>query len=66
MIDCEVAPLDQMLPVAEDDVSVTLWPWQKVVAPDAVIVGATGAVVRATTTGADGMVLHVPLLTETV
>ena len=39
VIDCVVAPFDQMFPVADDDVKVTLPPWQKVVAPDAVIVG---------------------------
>ena len=42
VIDCVVAPVDQMFPVADDEVNVTLSPWQKVVAPDAVIVGVAG------------------------
>ena len=39
VIACVVAPVDQRLPVADDEVSVTLPPWQNVVLPDAVIVG---------------------------
>ena len=39
MIDCVVAPLDHVFPVDDDEVSMTLPPWQKVVAPEAVIVG---------------------------
>ena len=43
-IDCVVAPpADQSLPVAAEDVSVTLPPEQKVVGPPAEIVGAAGA-----------------------
>ncbi len=38
-MDCVVAPVDQTLPVADDEVNVTLPPWQKVVGPAAVIVG---------------------------
>ncbi len=41
-MDCEVAPVDQRLPVADDDVSTTLPPAQKVVGPLAVIVGVAG------------------------
>ena len=39
---CVVAPVDQTLPVADEEVSTTLPPAQKVVVPPAVIVGAVG------------------------
>ena len=61
-----VAPVDQRFPIADDDVKVTLPPWQNVVAPDAEIVGAAGAGVIETTTGADAADVQVPLLTDTV
>ena len=38
-MDCVVAPFDQRFPVADDEVSVTLAPLQKVVGPEAVMVG---------------------------
>ena len=41
-MDCEVDPFDHVLPVAADEVSVTLPPWQNVVAPPAAIVGVAG------------------------
>ena len=39
VIDCVVAPLDQVFPVAEDEVKVTEPPAQKISGPFAVIVG---------------------------
>ncbi len=42
MIDCVIAPFDQRLPVADEDVKTTLPPSQKVVIPPAEIVGAKG------------------------
>ena len=42
VMDDVVAPVDQTLPVGDDEVSVTLDPAQKVVGPDAVIVGIVG------------------------
>ena len=65
MIDWVVAPFDQVFPVADDEVKVTLPPSQKVVVPETKIVGAAGATVFATTIAADGDDVHVPLLTET-
>ena len=66
MIDCVVAPFDQVFPVADDEVNVTLPPWQNVVAPVTVTVGVAGAAVIETTTGAEAADVHVPLFTETV
>ena len=42
VMDCVVAPLDQVFPVALDDVSTTEPPVQKVVDPPAVTVGVAG------------------------
>ena len=42
-MDWVVAPVDQVLPLAEDEVKVTEPPEQKVVAPLAEIVGVAGA-----------------------
>ena len=42
-MDCELAPVDQVLPEAEEEVKVTDPPEQKVVAPEAVMVGTAGA-----------------------
>lgn len=41
-IDWVVSPVDQRLPVADDEVKVTLPPTQNVVGPPAVIVGVAG------------------------
>ena len=65
MIDWLVAPFDQIFPVADDEVSVTLPPWQKVVAPEAEIVGVSGNALTVITVGADAAELQVPLFTET-
>ena len=66
MIDCDVAPFDQRFPVVDEDVKVTLPPWQKVVAPDAVIVGVTGSALTVITVGTDEADAQTPLLTETL
>ena len=42
MIDCVVAPFDQRFPVADEEVSTTFPPAQKVVEPEGVIVGVAG------------------------
>ena len=51
VIDCVVAPVDQRLPVSEDDVSVTLPPGQNDVPP--LIVGTAGAAFAVTTLATD-------------
>ena len=51
--------------MADDEVSVTLPPLQKVVAPEAVIVGVAGNALTVITVGADAAELQVPLFTET-
>ena len=43
MIDCVVAPVDQVFPVAEDEVKVTEPPVQNARGPLAVIVGVVGS-----------------------
>lgn len=53
VMDCVTAPVDQVLPVAEDDVKVTEPPEQKVVGPLAVIVGVAGTGVTVTTVAAE-------------
>ncbi len=65
MIDCVVAPFDQTFPDAAEEVNVTLPPWQKVVAPEAEIVGVAGNAFTVTVVGADVAELQVPLSTET-
>jgi len=51
VMDCVVAPFDQRFPVADEEVSVTFPPLQKVVAPLAVMVGTVGT--GLTVTGTD-------------
>ena len=53
VMDCVVAPFDQRFPVAEEEVSVTFPPLQKVVEPLAVIVGMAGSGFTVTLTGAE-------------
>ena len=53
MIVCVVAPFDQVLPVALDEVNVTEPPEQKVVAPLALIVGVVGPEVIVTLVAVD-------------
>ena len=52
--------------MADDEVKVTLPPWQKVVAPEAEIVGVAGNALTVITVGAEAAEAQVPLLTETV
>ena len=52
-MDCVVAPVDQVFPVAEDDVKTTDPPEQKVVGPPAVMVGAVGIEFTVTVVPAD-------------
>ena len=52
-MDCEVAPVFQVLFVAEEEVSVMLFPEQNVVAPLAEIVGTAGVVFTVTVVGVD-------------
>ena len=51
VIDCVVAPVDQRLPVADEDVSVVLPPVQKAVAPP--MVGVAGSALAVTANGAE-------------
>ena len=53
VIDCAVAPVDQVFPVAEDDVKVTELPEQNVVGPPAVMVGTGGSVFTVTNVAAE-------------
>lgn len=52
-MDCVVAPVDQVLPLAEEEVSTTEPPVQNVVGPPAVIVGAVGSGFTVTTFAAE-------------
>ena len=60
-----MAPLDQILPVALDDVKVTDPPEQKDVGPPAEMVGVLGVLFTVTVTGLD-VAEQVPLETLTV
>ena len=51
--------------MADDEVSVTLPPLQKVVAPEAVMVGVAGNALTVTVVAADTAELQVPLFTVT-
>ncbi len=48
-----VAPFDQILPIWDDDVKITFPPEQKVVEPDAEIVGVVGVLFTVTIVEAD-------------
>ena len=52
-MDGVVAPVDQVLPLALEEVNVTLPPAQKEVAPLAEIVGAAGSASTVTATGGE-------------
>jgi hypothetical protein len=65
VIDCVVAPVDQVFPVAEDEVNVTLPPVQNVVDPLAEMVGVAGSGFTITVVATD-VAVQVPLLTVTV
>ena len=58
MIEGVVAPFDHVFPVLADELSVTVWPEQTVVAPVAVIVGATGVGLTVTVIVFDGADVH--------
>jgi len=64
VIDCVVAPLDQIFPVALEDVNTTEPPEQKVVGPLEFIVGAIPVVVIVTVVGAD-VATQLPVVTVT-
>lgn len=66
MICCVVAPVDQVLPVAAEEVSTTDPPEQKVVAPPAEIVGVAGRGFTVTTVATEVADVQLPLVTETV
>lgn len=53
IIDCVVAPVDQVFPLTAEDVKVTELPAQKVVEPPAVIVGTAGSGLTVTVVDAD-------------
>ena len=58
VMDCVVAPFDQKLLLAEDEVSTTEPPAQNVVGPLAVMVGTAGMVFTTTFTGVDAAEVH--------
>lgn len=62
VMDCVVAPVDQVFPVADDEVSTTLDPEQKATGPLAVMVGCSGLGFTVTVTAADDAELHEPVL----
>jgi hypothetical protein len=65
-MDCVVAPLDQTLLVAEDDVRTTDPPEQNVVGPPAEIEGVVGSGVTVTAIADDGAEVQLPFVTATV
>jgi hypothetical protein len=66
VIDWVVAPVDHKLPVAEDEVKVTLPPAQNVVGPPAVMVGVGGVGFTVTVVPADVAALQPAMVTVTV
>jgi hypothetical protein len=64
MIDCVVAPVDQRLPVGDDEVRVVALPAQKELAP--LMVGTVGAGFAVTTNGAEVAEQPPALVTLTV
>lgn len=66
VIDCVVAPVDHALPVADDEVSVTEPPEQKVVGPPAEMVGVDGLGFIVTTVGAEVAEQPLPFVYVTV
>lgn len=65
-MDCVVSPLDHVLPVAAEDVNVTLPPVQNDVAPLAEIVGVAGVGVTVITSAGEFADEHPPEVTNTV
>ncbi len=66
MIDWVVAPVDQRLPVADEEVSTTLPPAQNVNGPPAEIVGVAGNGFTVTTVPADAADVQPPEVLVTV
>ncbi len=66
VIDCVVAPVDQLFPLAEEEVKTTLPPEQNVVGPPAEIVGAAGVGLTVTVVPAEAGEVHPPLVVVTV
>lgn len=66
VIDCVVAPVDHRLPVADEEVNVTLPPAQKVVGPPGVTVGVGGVGFTVTVVPADVAELQPAVVTVTV
>jgi hypothetical protein len=64
-MDCVVAPFDHKLLLAEEDVSTTFPPEQKVVGPPAVIVGTAGTGLTVTETAEEIGDVHSPVVSET-
>jgi hypothetical protein len=65
-MDGVVAPFDQTFPDADDEVSTTLPPEQKVVGPPGVTVGTAGIGFTVTTVAAEFAEVQGPLVTLTV
>lgn len=63
-MDCVVAPVDHVFPVAEELVRTTSSPAQNVVGPPAEMVGVAGVGFTVTVVPAE-VAVHVPLLTVT-
>jgi hypothetical protein len=66
VIEGVVAPVDQVLPVADEEVKTTLPPVQNVVGPPAVMVGVAGIGFTVTIVPADAADIQPPLVTVTV
>ena len=65
-MDCVVAPVDHVFPLAEEEVKVTEPPVQNVVELPAVIVGVAGIGFTVTTVPAEVAEVQPPEVTETV
>jgi hypothetical protein len=65
-MDCVVAPFDQRLPVAADEVSTTFPPAQNVVGPLGVMVGVAGVGLTVTACADEAPEEHPPEITSTV
>jgi hypothetical protein len=65
-MDCVVSPVDQIFPLADDEVKTTLPPAQNVNGPPALIVGVDGTGFTVTIVPADAAEVQPPLVTETV
>jgi hypothetical protein len=66
VMDCDVAPVDHVFPLAADEVNVTEPPLQKVVGPPAVMVGVDGFALTVTTVAVDVAEQPAPFVTVTV